>query len=313
MSGAGTGGWGCQLCTFDNSASDNVCAMCEGGTRPADAVYRETLIDDDMHGTAYYMDRSQSDAGCRTGGNGAGSVPIAPAQPGMDNISLGIMLGAIGGASLALLRGRAVTSGALSGAAYGAVGGMLMNQSDRMNFGERHDTDGAAAQNYGNDGSRYTQSSSSSNSNRSFGENIVYQFGNVSPSYATSSYYLFGESLGSFPVSHRGMISEDLDMSYENLIARFGSGHEQTPAAENFIRSLPTSNFSCCGGDQNLKRTGDKKLDAKDSCSICIEDYQSGEEITTLPCLHLFHSDCINKWLRQSSNCPICKYSFEKM
>lgn len=34
-----------------------------------------------------------------------------------------------------------------------------------------------------------------------------------------------------------------------------------------------------------------------DECIICLEEYQEGEKIRTLPCKHQFHSVCIDLWL----------------
>lgn len=46
------------------------------------------------------------------------------------------------------------------------------------------------------------------------------------------------------------------------------------------------------------------------SCSICLEDFAEGEQVTSLPCFHQFHSLCVQPWLRQqgrNSTCPECK------
>jgi len=45
-----------------------------------------------------------------------------------------------------------------------------------------------------------------------------------------------------------------------------------------------------------------------ESCTICIADYKQGDKIKTLPCMHKFHKDCIDKWLGLKSECPMCKY-----
>ncbi len=45
----------------------------------------------------------------------------------------------------------------------------------------------------------------------------------------------------------------------------------------------------------------------KKECPICIEKFKLNEKRTILPCFHDFHSDCINKWLKENNTCPICK------
>ncbi|KAJ1765919.1 hypothetical protein LPJ74_006139 [Coemansia sp. RSA 1843] len=43
-------------------------------------------------------------------------------------------------------------------------------------------------------------------------------------------------------------------------------------------------------------------------CAICLEEINEGEVIRKLPCPHVFHSACIDRWLlHQSSVCPLCK------
>merc|ERR1719217_246908 len=42
-------------------------------------------------------------------------------------------------------------------------------------------------------------------------------------------------------------------------------------------------------------------------CSICLEDFQSGELLTELPCRHFFHVECVAKWFQRSTRCPLCR------
>ena len=42
-------------------------------------------------------------------------------------------------------------------------------------------------------------------------------------------------------------------------------------------------------------------------CSICIEDFQTGDLIKVLPCKHNFHTNCVNLWLLKNNSCPNCK------
>ena len=52
-----------------------------------------------------------------------------------------------------------------------------------------------------------------------------------------------------------------------------------------------------------------KKLDKdKQNCVICMEDFKNGDKSTNLPCLHMFHTNCIQSWLKTQNTCPICKF-----
>ena len=45
--------------------------------------------------------------------------------------------------------------------------------------------------------------------------------------------------------------------------------------------------------------------DADRTCSICLEKFVVGQLARSLPCSHIFHAECIDSWLTQSSRaCP---------
>ncbi|KAF6159981.1 hypothetical protein GIB67_033065 [Kingdonia uniflora] len=43
-------------------------------------------------------------------------------------------------------------------------------------------------------------------------------------------------------------------------------------------------------------------------CPICLEEYSAEEEVTMMPCSHIYHEDCITHWLGISNVCPICRF-----
>ncbi|KAF9531668.1 hypothetical protein CPB83DRAFT_80138 [Crepidotus variabilis] len=51
----------------------------------------------------------------------------------------------------------------------------------------------------------------------------------------------------------------------------------------------------------------------RDTCPICIVDFEEGDDIRVLPCdgKHCFHQQCVDPWLlKLSSSCPICRHDF---
>ena len=52
------------------------------------------------------------------------------------------------------------------------------------------------------------------------------------------------------------------------------------------------------------------KNDSTDTCPICIETMEIGEEkeeLASMGCEHTYHKDCIVEWLKINSTCPICR------
>nr|KYP43539.1 RING-H2 finger protein ATL2B [Cajanus cajan] len=45
------------------------------------------------------------------------------------------------------------------------------------------------------------------------------------------------------------------------------------------------------------------------SCSICLEVLSNGSKAICMPqpCFHIFHQNCIVKWLNISGTCPLCR------
>ncbi len=46
----------------------------------------------------------------------------------------------------------------------------------------------------------------------------------------------------------------------------------------------------------------------EDKCPICLVKYKSSDIIKEFSCKHIFHKNCIFKWLKTSNLCPLCKY-----
>lgn len=42
-------------------------------------------------------------------------------------------------------------------------------------------------------------------------------------------------------------------------------------------------------------------------CELCLEEYQAGDELMRLPCMHAFHACCVSPWLQKAGSCPVCQ------
>ncbi|CAN4101067.1 unnamed protein product [Withania somnifera] len=71
---------------------------------------------------------------------------------------------------------------------------------------------------------------------------------------------------------------------------------------EESIQKLPTFLFGeTCKGAVN---------ELESECPICLGLFKDDELVKLLPdCEHVYHAQCINKWLVVHSNCPLCRAS----
>ena len=51
-----------------------------------------------------------------------------------------------------------------------------------------------------------------------------------------------------------------------------------------------------------------KEHDNNNNCVICMCDFEINDKISTLPCAHVFHTECIISWIKKETTCPICKF-----
>lgn len=46
-------------------------------------------------------------------------------------------------------------------------------------------------------------------------------------------------------------------------------------------------------------------------CNICLGEFDVGEECKTLPCQHVYHGACIDRWLLMNKICPVCRLEIQ--
>jgi hypothetical protein len=60
-------------------------------------------------------------------------------------------------------------------------------------------------------------------------------------------------------------------------------------------------------------RPESKVLEEEPTCSICLGEYEEGEDLVCLPCKHLYHEDCISSWCSNHIRCPLCNLDLESV
>ncbi len=58
---------------------------------------------------------------------------------------------------------------------------------------------------------------------------------------------------------------------------------------------------------EELPRASYRGKGLEKACQICLVDFENGEQLIYLPCVHRFHEGCILDWLKKQPVCPVCQ------
>jgi hypothetical protein len=94
---------------------------------------------------------------------------------------------------------------------------------------------------------------------------------------------------------------------YQTLKNTFGKDiadkFEQLETSKQTISKKGLNNIPVCEFDKISEKIKEKNT----TCSICQTNFDSDDSVRQLKCYHLFHVDCVDKWLLEnSSKCPNC-------
>lgn len=73
-------------------------------------------------------------------------------------------------------------------------------------------------------------------------------------------------------------------------------------ASESTVASLPTREWVAREGSGGAGEGGDAE-----ECSVCLGEYEHGDVLRRLPCMHEFHAPCVDTWLATNAVCPVCR------
>ncbi|KAG8473174.1 hypothetical protein CXB51_035124 [Gossypium anomalum] len=80
----------------------------------------------------------------------------------------------------------------------------------------------------------------------------------------------------------------------ESALEFESSNYGMVPAKESLVKEM-VSMVRVEDGDE-------------EDCMICLEELEVRFYASRMPCSHTFHGDGIEKWLKQSHYCPICRF-----
>uniref|UniRef100_J3NEI0 RING-type domain-containing protein n=1 Tax=Oryza brachyantha TaxID=4533 RepID=J3NEI0_ORYBR len=120
----------------------------------------------------------------------------------------------------------------------------------------------------------------------------------VAPGVSTTSDSIFGSLTSCFhadvtiaPCKLQASTAESFNIEDEHTLIT----HCSEPAATQ------EEVASCKGTD------GDELAGPSVECSICLERCGDADGLIELRCKHIFHSACLEQWLRSRSDCPYCR------
>ncbi|XP_074302030.1 NEP1-interacting protein-like 1 [Silene latifolia] len=90
-----------------------------------------------------------------------------------------------------------------------------------------------------------------------------------------------------------------VETNFEEVTNIFDTGGAKGLSCD-FVEKIPKIKITT---ENNMDASGERV-----SCSVCLQDFQIGETIRSLPhCHHMFHLPCIDKWLLRHGSCPLCR------
>ena len=303
----------CEVCHYSNvaqgtSARNNSAHANPDGVRNPDATRRERLINPSgfpthsqqrfmMMELERQMAASASASAAQRGnynndnsnnnnpnGNGSGSM--------MRTVGGSALLGSAIGAISGLSRNRSFFESAMEGAVAGAVGGAISHRMSSPPTNNRNNNNTNENPNLSALGQSYRMRSGPG-----------YRMVTVTRGTGAIPGMPMPMSPGMLTFMAGGGGDNGIDgMDYEGLLEAFGDGSENRGTDMGIIRSLPTIEIK----DVERELPPDHR-----QCCICLDDFEKGRKRKTLPCLHGFHEECIDRWLKSSRNCPVCKFDLQ--
>ena len=125
---------------------------------------------------------------------------------------------------------------------------------------------------------------------------------------------------------------KDIYNQFNTIKGRLNSNYNNNMGSSNVTNSNPVSNNKTSFDDnnnlnvhQNNNQINENeinlimeclstdilkeiKVGENNKCLMCNEEFNIGQSVTTLPCSHVFHFNCIKSTLKYNNKCPNCQF-----
>ena len=93
--------------------------------------------------------------------------------------------------------------------------------------------------------------------------------------------------------------NDNIDDIINHIMLNDPNKYGNPPAAKKAIEKLKKYKIN----EEKIKEFG-----FENSCAVCKDEFNIGEECLSMPCNHYFHENCLLPWLKERNSCPICRY-----
>lgn len=122
------------------------------------------------------------------------------------------------------------------------------------------------------------------------------------------------EENGQRPLSMESLrlVLRDRELNGEDYDGLLQFDEEAGPAMQELLRNMGATQEEINRCPARVLRDATDDLLSPSArtplCAICLEPYEMGQGVRTIPCFHSFHVDCIDPWLSTKATCPVCKH-----
>ena len=101
------------------------------------------------------------------------------------------------------------------------------------------------------------------------------------------------------------MNRQDRAFTFIRMFQQRERENEGTPTPKTVLENLKKFDMS-----KEYCKKNDDKLE-QPNCCVCLTDIEMKMSTVLLPCGHMFHDQCIKKWLEQHNTCPLCRFELK--